>query len=97
MRADSRLVASQWEMLLQSNATSHCLGANLESALIMMHGKASSHHSKNISKIINSRKALEEIMLRLEAITVSADGPAPFSARPSAGTVMTKFRFFIYM
>ena len=33
-RADSRLVPSQWETLLQSNAVSHWLGANLESALL---------------------------------------------------------------
>ena len=32
-RADSRLVPSQWETLLQSKAVSHWLGANLESAL----------------------------------------------------------------
>ena len=32
-RADSRLVPSQWETSLQSNAVSHWLGANLESAL----------------------------------------------------------------
>ena len=32
-RADSRLAPSQWEMSLQSNAISHWLGANLESAL----------------------------------------------------------------
>ena len=32
-RADSRLVPSQWEAPLQSNAISHWLGANLESAL----------------------------------------------------------------
>ena len=32
-RADSRLVPSQWETLLQSYAVSHWLGANLESAL----------------------------------------------------------------
>ena len=32
-RADCRLAPSQWEMLLQSNAISHWLGANLESAL----------------------------------------------------------------
>ena len=31
--ADSRLVPSQWETSLQSNAVSHWLGANLESAL----------------------------------------------------------------
>ena len=31
--ADSRLAPSQWETSLQSNAVSHWLGANLESAL----------------------------------------------------------------
>ena len=31
--ADSKFAASQWETLLQSNAISHWLGANLESAL----------------------------------------------------------------
>ena len=32
-RADSMLASSQWETSLQSNAVSHWLGANLESAL----------------------------------------------------------------
>ena len=32
-KADSRLAPSQWETSLQSNAVSHWLGANLESAL----------------------------------------------------------------
>ena len=32
-RVDSRLAPSQWETLLQSNAVSHWLGANLESTL----------------------------------------------------------------
>ena len=32
-RADSRLVPSQWETALQSNAVSHWLGTNLELAL----------------------------------------------------------------
>ena len=32
-RADSRLAPSQWETLLQSNAVSHWLGLNLESAI----------------------------------------------------------------
>ena len=32
-RADSRLAPSQWETSLQSNAISHWLGANLESAM----------------------------------------------------------------
>ena len=34
IRADSSLGPSQWETALQSNAVSHWLGANLESALI---------------------------------------------------------------
>ena len=33
-KADSRFVPSQWETSLQSNAVSHRLGANLESALL---------------------------------------------------------------
>ena len=33
-RADSRFAPSQWDTLLQSNAVSHWLGANLESALL---------------------------------------------------------------
>ena len=32
-RADSRLAPNQWETALQSNAVSHWLGTNLESAL----------------------------------------------------------------
>ena len=35
-RADSRLAPSQWETSLQSNAVSHWLGANLESALFCL-------------------------------------------------------------
>ena len=35
-RADSRLPPSQWETSLQSNAVSHWLGANLESALLFI-------------------------------------------------------------
>ena len=36
-RADSRLALWQWETSLQSNAVSHWLGTNLESALISHH------------------------------------------------------------
>ena len=36
-RADSRLAPSQWETSLQSNAVSHWLGANLETALHFTH------------------------------------------------------------
>ena len=37
-RADSRFAPSQWEMSLQSNAISHWLGTNLESALYALTG-----------------------------------------------------------
>ena len=37
-RADSRFEPSQWETSLQSNAVSHWLGANLESALCNLAG-----------------------------------------------------------
>ena len=36
LRADPRLAPSQWETSLQSNAVSHWLGANLESALSLL-------------------------------------------------------------
>ena len=36
IRSDSRLAPSQWEMVLLCNDVSHWLGANLESALIML-------------------------------------------------------------
>ena len=36
IRTDSRFAPSQWETSLQSNAVSHWLGANLESALDMV-------------------------------------------------------------
>ena len=36
LRDDSKLALRQWEMSLQSNAASHWLGSNLESALIMI-------------------------------------------------------------
>ena len=35
IRADSRFAPSQWELSLQSNAVSHWLGANLETALMI--------------------------------------------------------------
>ena len=35
--ADSRFAPSQWETLLQSNAVSHWLGTNLESALLYIY------------------------------------------------------------
>ena len=38
VRADSRLAPNQWETSLQSNAVSHWLGVNLESALYVVQG-----------------------------------------------------------
>ena len=51
-RADYRLAPSQWEAALQSNAVSHWLGANLESALcnstsVVMEGTATSVKVRN--------------------------------------------------
>ena len=43
-RADSGLAPSQWEMSLQSNAISHWLGANLESALHQLITKTNHIH-----------------------------------------------------
>ena len=41
---DSRFAPSKWETSLQTNAISHWLGANLESALIVSLSTAASHH-----------------------------------------------------
>ena len=54
-RADSRLVPSQWETLLQSNTISHWLGTNLESAarsdmvslFRVFHSKLTNHKKKS--------------------------------------------------
>ena len=57
LRADSRFLPSQWETLLQSNATSHWLGANLVSALYLHGG----HFFINLQTFIMARPtALEE-------------------------------------
>ena len=47
--------------------------------------------------IIECHRILDENMLKFSVNTVSADGLAPWGARPSAGTVMTKFGSCIYM
>ena len=55
--ADSRLAPSQWEMSLQSNAISHWLGANLESALYTLLMTSSAwwvHYQQLISAHWNS-------------------------------------------
>ena len=44
-RADSRFAPSHWETSLQSNAVSHWLGANLESALLTVYPKKYAHGS----------------------------------------------------
>ena len=57
-RADSRIDTSQWETSLQSNAVSHWLGANLESALLW--GKSNSYTFIACSKCRESiEKCLE--------------------------------------
>ena len=53
--ADSRLAASQWETSLQSNAVSHWLDANLESALLQL-GVASADMAVSYYREGNSYK-----------------------------------------
>ena len=53
-RADSRLAPSQWETSLQSNAVSHWLGINLESAL-MIQMLCYSFHIWNTSKVTHNK------------------------------------------
>ena len=54
-RADSRLAPNQWEMWLQSNAVSHWLGANLESALLSADTNACVVTLKNVVEFITFR------------------------------------------
>ena len=53
-RADSQFAPSQWEMLLQSNALSHWLGANLESALISVLDHFACQSGLDVSKNFHS-------------------------------------------
>ena len=71
-RADSRLAPSQWETSLQSNAVSHWLGANLESALINL--------SENISPVgdvenrVQAYKRIKAILVKNKAHKDRAQG-----------------------
>ena len=53
-RADSRFAPSQWEMVLQSNAVSHWLGANQESALLW-HGQCDFDAPQRWNWLLSSR------------------------------------------
>ena len=53
-RADSKLAPSQWEMALQSNAISHWLGPNLESALVDNELLALMLHKENVKESIET-------------------------------------------
>ena len=53
--------------------------------------------NKRKLKITYSQRHFIEIMHIFVVISVPADGLAPFGARTSAGTVMTKFGLIIYM
>ena len=64
--ADSRLAPSQWETSLQSNAVSHWLGANLESALLLSPVESPHITMSNFpcivhKRFINRSKRLKEI------------------------------------
>ena len=67
IRVDSRFAPSQWETLLQSNAVSHWLGANLESAL---HNPSTGASFPSISPPL--QKALHRT---LDSFTVSLHNP----------------------
>ena len=60
-RADSRLAPSQWETSLQSNAVSHWLGTNLESALIY-YPKLCHHHACKYPRPKNARLSADTSM-----------------------------------
>ena len=52
IRADSRFVPIQWETSLRSNAISHWLGTNLESALnIVLHCSLPTHYLKEAGSV----------------------------------------------
>ena len=77
IKADSRLAHSQWETSLQSNAVSHWLGANLESALNIKQNqrKKSSrlncvHHQLHYCDVIMSAKASQNTCVSIVYSTV---------------------------
>ena len=49
-----------------------------------------------VRKIIDSQRNFDGNMSEFVVSTVPADGLAPLGARPSAGTVMTNIRSYIY-
>ena len=60
-KVDSRLAPSQWDTSLQSNAVSHWLGANLESALPwLQHRPRNTTHTKirGVVKVISQFRGL---------------------------------------
>ena len=61
--ADSRFAPSQWETSLQSNAVSHWLGTNLESALLLWHISLFSDICiMNLSRILTSGLSLHQLL-----------------------------------
>ena len=80
-RVDSRLAPSQWQTSLQSNAVSHWLGANLESALYLI-------FSLVIIQVYH--RNCERMIHVLACSFVCANGSVPFGARTNGWKVMTK-------
>ena len=102
-RADSRLAPSQWETSLQSNAVSHWLGANLESALGFITHRVSNadrylmwyhHHAK-----CNPQAALWTPPLHWDPLHKQSDGtshPTLIGMLPGKDTANSTANFFVY-
>ena len=75
LRADSRLVPSQWETLLQRNTVSHWLGVNLESALDLGLNKWLRKQSRSRLFETPSRS----LWCHCNVISLSTRGPWPLS------------------
>ena len=59
--ADNRFASSQWETSLQSNAVSHWLGANLESALWCMYASVGLHGLSSSLNMASTRTIIVTI------------------------------------
>ena len=76
-RADSRFAPSQWETTLQSNAVSHLLDANLESALCIVWGAFFYFSSSDITSSGRSSSIITV------SLTCHQSFPQPFPALTS--------------
>ena len=70
-RADSGFALSQWETSLQSNAVSHWLGANLESALVGAQSLSKQDNGISVLQSGNIQKHPRSLTLYILELTVS--------------------------